>query len=293
VTVDPARRLTGIALTTTGAVLWSTTGLFVRALDLDVWTTAGWRSFFAGCSLLVIAFVQEGRRLPGAIARLGRPGLVTVMLSAVSMFAFIAAVKLTTVANVMTVFATVPFVAAGLAFLMLGERASGRVVTVSAVAFAGVLMMAGGAITPRDIAGNMLSLLTTVTFAAVLVTTRRYPALNIALVNSLAAFACAAACTLLPDFTVPGSSQLGLLALFGLVSTTLAYLMFLTGGRYIPSGEAGLIGLMDSVLGPIWVWLAFGERPSLGAVVGGAVVLAAVAWYIAGEVRRTTRLRAA
>ena len=144
--------------------------------------------------------------------------------------------------------------------------------------------MVGGAVTGRDIAGNALSLLMTVTFAIVLVMMRRYPLLNVALINSLAAFGCAAACWLLIGMAVPDGRQLVLLGLFGFVTTALAYLLFLTGGRHIPSGEAGLIGLLDVMLGPLWVWLTFAEQPSLGALVGGALVLAAVGWFIVGEI---------
>ncbi|MFX6945426.1 hypothetical protein ABTH53_20430, partial [Acinetobacter baumannii] len=60
----------------------------------------------------------------------------------------------------------------------------------------------------------------------------------------------------------------------------LAYLLFLTGARYIRSGEAGLIGILDVILGPLWVWWAFGENPGIAAVVGGAIVLSALVWYL-------------
>lgn len=283
----------GLALVTAATVFWSTAGLFVRALDLDVWTIAGWRSFFAGCALLLVVAVRDGRRLPGAVAGLGWPGLLAVAMSGISMFTYVAALKLTSVANVLTVYATVPFMAAGLAFVWSGERASRRVVWASAAALCGILVVVGGAVTPRDLAGNALSMLMTATFAIVLVMMRRYPALNVALVNSLAAFCCATACALLVGVDLPGGKQLAIVGVFGFVTTALAYLMFLTGGRYIPSGEAGLIGLLDVVLGPLWVWLAFAERPSGGALAGAAVVLAAVAWYIAGEVWRPTGARLA
>jgi drug/metabolite transporter (DMT)-like permease len=54
----------------------------------------------------------------------------------------------------------------------------------------------------------------------------------------------------------------------------------MTGGRRIPAGEAGLIGLLDIVLGPLWVWLAFGENPGTAALLGGGLILAAVVWYM-------------
>jgi drug/metabolite transporter (DMT)-like permease len=84
---------------------------------------------------------------------------------------------------------------------------------------------------------------------------------------------------------MPSLYQLVVLALFGATNTAFAYLLFLIGGRHIPSGEAGLIGMLDVVLGPFRVWLVFAEQPGAPALAGGALVLAAVLWYLAAQPR--------
>ncbi len=104
-----------------------------------------------------------------------------------------------------------------------------------------------------------------------------------ALINAAAAAVCVAICWPLAAPGIPTLPQLVILALFGITTTALAYLLFLTGGRHIPSGEAGLIGLLDVVLGPVWVWLAFAEWPGRAALLGGSLVLASVVWYLAGQ----------
>ncbi len=78
----------------------------------------------------------------------GRPGLAAVPLAVVSMCGYVIALKLTTVANVMIVYATVPFVAAGIAFFWTGERARSRVLLASTLALAGIVVMAGAATRP-------------------------------------------------------------------------------------------------------------------------------------------------
>jgi drug/metabolite transporter (DMT)-like permease len=255
-------------------------------LDLDVWTMLAWRSIFAALSLLLVVVVQNGRRSPNAFLSIGWPGLAAIPISAVSMFSYVAALKLTTVANVLTVYATVPFVAAAIAFVWIGERVERRVLVASTIAFAGILVMAAAATRPQDLAGNALALLMTLTFGIVLVLARRYPFIGMAPVNALAAALCGAACWPLMSVTVPTLSQLVILALFGLTTTALSYLFFLTGARYIPSSEAGLIGLLDVVLGPLWVWLVYAEEPGRAALIGGGIVLAAVAWYLLSGLRQ-------
>ena len=58
------------------------------------------------------------------------------------------------------------------------------------------------------------------------------------------------------------------------------------GAKHIPAAEAGLISMLDVVLGPLWVFLAFGERPGRSAIIGGALVLGALVWRLAPEIGR-------
>jgi drug/metabolite transporter (DMT)-like permease len=282
-------RVYGIVLVAVASTLWSTAGLFVRLLDadgpLDLWTMLTWRAGFAALSLFIVIALQQRGGTWRAVRAIGWPGLAAVPVAAISMVSYVAALKLTTVANVMVIYATVPFLAALLAYLWIGERVERRVLAASAVALIGILVMAGSATRPQDIAGNALAFLMTLTFAAVLVMARRYPSLGMAPINAFASVLCAVLCWPLMTGEAPTAYQLVILALFGATTTALAFLLFLIGGRYVPSGEAGLIGMLDVVLGPFWVWLLFAERPGEAALIGGALVLAAVLWYLAAQLR--------
>src|SRR6266568_3860714 len=184
----------GVALVTAAAVLWSTGGLFVRLLDLDVWTMLAWRSLFAALSLALVVAIQNRQHALRAVRAIGWPGLAAVPIAVVSMGAYVSALKLTTVANVMIVYATVPFVAAGVAFLWIGERARSRVLLASAIALVGIIIMAGSATRPQDIAGNAIAFLMTLAFGVQLVMARRYPSLQMSSINAVAAALCAVIC---------------------------------------------------------------------------------------------------
>ncbi len=275
----------GATLVAAAAVLWSTGGLFVRSLDLDLWTMLVWRSVFAALALAVLVVARERSGTIAALRRMGRPGLVAIPIALVSMTSFVVAVKLTTVANVMIVYATVPFIAAGVAYFWIGERPSRRVLAASALAFVGIALMAGAAPRLQDVAGNAVALLMTAAFAVQLAMARRYPGLAMAPVNCGGAVLCALVFLPLASSTIPSAHELFILLLFGIATTAGAYVLFLIGGRYIPSGEAGLIGMLDVVLSPLWVWLLFDERPSRAALIGGVIVLGAVVWYLGAQLR--------
>ena len=281
-----SRRLRGILLVAGGSVLWSTGGLFVRMLDMDLWTMQAWRSLFAAGSLFLLLALEHGRRTPQAIRGIGWAGVIAAPISAVSMVTYVAAVQVTSVANVMIVYATVPLIAAGIAYLWIGERPGRRTIVAAVIALAGIAVMVGSAAHGGDLFGNALALLMTLTFAILVVLARRTPSLSMAAVNAFAALLTTLVSWPLMQPGVPDAHTMLILAAFGVATTSLAYLLFLLGARYIPSVEAGLLGLLDTVLAPLWVWLAFGESPAVATLVGGGIVLAAVVWYLAGGPRQ-------
>ncbi|MET0747718.1 MAG: DMT family transporter [Rhizobium sp.] len=285
-------RTYGLVLVTVATVMWSSAGLFVRMLDLDVWTTLGWRSVFGGLTLVIISLFGRRAKAPTAATPYGLYALLG-LFSALSMFGYVASLKLTTVANVLSIYAIVPFVAAGFAYLLIGERIERRVLTASCVAFVGVLIVAGFALRLTDLAGNGLALLMTLTFSYLLVMARKHPSLRLAPVNAIGSGLCVLLCLPLMSHAMPDLGELGILAVFGSTTSGIAYLLYMTGGRYIPSGEAGLIGLMDVVLGPLWVWLAFSEWPGNSTIVGAGLILLAVFWYLWSGLRDSAARKAA
>jgi drug/metabolite transporter (DMT)-like permease len=275
-------RWAGLLLVLASAVLWSTAGLFVRMAALDVWSVVAWRSLF---SVLVIGgyVVLRNRLERDRVERsFGWPGVVATAISAVASPLYIAALTWTSVANVMTLYATLPFMAGLIAFLWLRETVSARFVVAGLAAFAGVCLMVGAAFAPRDLLGVAAALGMTAGFAAELVIAKRYPTLDMPLMITASAAVCTVVALPFTQATVPGGQALLACALYGAISTGLAYIMVLVGGRLIGAGEAGFLSMLDVVLGPVWVWLFFDERIGWATFAGGTVVLLAVAWYLAG-----------
>jgi drug/metabolite transporter (DMT)-like permease len=279
------RRMFGIGLVLAATVLWSTAGLFVRMVDLDVWKILGWRSVFAAIALAIIVATERRRQDIPPDFTLKMASLLTVPIAIISMGAYVVSLKLTTVANVMVVYATVPLVAAGLAWLALREKPPGTALVASLVAFAGVFLMVGGAVQASDVQGIFVAFMMTLAMGAQIVLARKYPGMGMANVNMLAATACAIAGLTMAQPGLPSAQELLVLMLFGVTNTALAYYFVLLGARYIPSAEVGLISTLDVVLGPLWVWLLFAENPGIYALAGGMIVLAAVLGYLVANLK--------
>ncbi len=284
--VTPAQRRLGILLTALGAVFWSSAGLFARGIETDLWTMQFGRALSGGLFMLAYCIWEHGVRTPQAFRRIGRVGIMVSFMSAGGIFSYVTALHLAPVANVMVVMATTPFVCALVAYLWLGEKVTQRTVAASALAFVGVITMVASGTELGHLLGGLFCFIMVVFFAFMVVMARRDPTLSMTPVNTLGALICAAVVFPLAHPASLSLQDAVLLVGFGFVTLFFALLLFMIGARYIPSAEAGLIGLLDVVLGPIWVWLFFAEEPSRAALIGGAIVLVAVLWHMLGELRR-------
>ncbi|MDW8370689.1 MAG: DMT family transporter [Geminicoccaceae bacterium] len=261
--------------------MWSTSGLFVRAMsEADSWQINALRTGTAGLLLLLWLLAREGRRLPLRLASVGWRPLLAVFLSyATSSNLFIYALQHTTVANTACLGATTPFWAALLAWWRLGERPSGRTVAAAALALSGAALMVGEglALGGAGWRGDLAALGVAASFAFQIVNLRSYPREQLLPAFALAGLLTGGLVALLRGglADLPGRDLLLGLGL-GIVQMGLPTILMVWAARSLVSVEMALLSLLDTVLNPIWVFLALGERPSALGLLGGATILAAV-----------------
>ena len=275
----PGRRL-GVLLVSASAVAWSTGGLLTRLISVDSWTMLAWRGFFGAVGLALVLMWLPRFGTWRALRDLGWLGWCYVIQSAAGMIFFLTSLRQTTVAHVAVIYATVPFLAAGLSWLVMREKPTPSAVATSLIALAGVAYMVGFG---RDggALGDLLALGMTVTMAVAMVVARHYtelPFLPAACLSSLLS-----ALIVLP-FSAPLSASghdLSLLAIFGITNFAIGLPLFTLGARLLPAIETGLIGSLEAPLAPLWVWWLLSERPSRGTLIGGTIVFAAVIIHLA------------
>ena len=167
------------------------------------------------------------------------------------------------------------------AALLNGDLVAARTLFASGLALVGTIMMVASGHGSGLPLGQALSMLMTLAFAGMIVLQRRQPRASMIAVNCLGALGSGVFGLANSPFQPIGLYDFGVLFVFGLTTIGLAFVIFMEGAKFIPSAEAGLISLLDVVLGPIWVFLAFGENPGLATILGGAIVLAAAVWRMA------------
>jgi drug/metabolite transporter (DMT)-like permease len=266
----------GTLLLIASAVAYSTGGFFTRLIEVDAWTLLFWRGLFGGGFLAIVVAVQQRGRMWPAIRATGIEGVLVALCSAVATVCFLNAMRLTSVADVMVIDAAIPFITAGMACLILGERETPRTLAATAVAFAGVAIMAGPAVVHGRFLGDALAFAMATLMALVIVLIRRKKGVNMVPAVCASAFLCS---LIVWPFASPlqvEAREFGLLALFGVSQFGLGLLLLAFGTPLVSATRGALLGVLQTPLATLWVWLAFAEQPAVLTLVGGAIVLAAV-----------------
>jgi RarD protein len=268
------------------AVAWSSAGLAQRELDATPATQVLGRAMFAFLALLALVALTERSGIVAPLRSLGRDGAAVAVLMAISSGTFLLALNHTTVANVLFLQAASPMIAALLGWALLSERISRRTWLAMGLAAVGVTVMVVGSIDAGAV-GVALPILMTASFAIVIVITRyrRDVSMMPATCASQALVVVVAA-----PFASLGSASAtdwGLFFVLGTFQIGAGLALLTVGARLLPPAEVALLSLLEVVLGPLWVWLAYSERPNAPTLVGGVVVTAAVVVQATASEERT------
>jgi len=285
----PGARSLGTAYTALAAAAWSLAGILQRQLHMNLASQLAGRAVFASLAVLVFVAVAERGRVVAAFRAIGRPGLVIAVLMALSAGSFITALSITPVADVMVIQALAPL-AAALLGMLAGEPVRPRTWVAMGVAVGGFAVMAGAPSRP-GLAGMAFSFTAMLCYAATVVVARRKAEVSMAPATCLSQVLVFAVFAPFAHVSEMGGANLGYLALMGVVQMGLALFFLSLGARLIPAVEVVLIAQLENVLGPLWVWLAGLERPSVPTIIGGVIVIGAVALQVTQGSGALDRLR--
>lgn len=252
------------------ALLWSLGGLFIKLVPLDAMGVTVWRSAITLGFLTLV--------LRPSPARLARASASTAVAYAAMILTFVAATKLTTAANAIFLQYTGPLYVVALSPLVLREPFARRDGVALAVALVGLAFFFGGKLERGHQVGNLLGLASGLFFAGTVMFLRRDRSRD-ALASLLAGNALAALVALPFAWGRLALDLRGLAfaLVLGVVQMGVSYLLFVWALRRVSAVEASLLGMLEPVLNPLWAFFGLGERPAPLALVGGALVLAALA----------------
>ncbi len=253
------------------AFLWSLAGLFIKVIDWPPLTIAGFRSLIA--FLVILAFVKRPR-IHGSF-----PQIAAGVASAVTMMLFVSANKATTSVHAILLQYVGPVFTAFIAAWLLREKIRFEHVTAFFFVVGGMALMFLDKIGGGTIWGNVLAVLSGLTFSFYFVFMRMQkdgsPVESILIAHALTAAIGIGAALFQPAPRITWGA-VGAIVVLGAVQVGISAILFAYAIRRISAVSANLIAVIEPVFNPLWVFLALGEAPGARALAGGAVIMAAV-----------------
>lgn len=268
-----------LALMVAAPLLWSSAGVVTRHIErAEPFEQVFWRSLFA-FAFVAITLVFTNKGLVKAMRAAGLPGLFSGALWAVMFTAFVIALSLTSTANTLVMMSVSPLLTVVCARIVLTDPVPLRTWIAAVVAMAGIACMFGFTANDSRHVGGMLVATLIPVAAALNVVALRANAAKVDLIPAVMLGGALSSLIALP-LALPISASardIFLLALLGIFQLGLPCMFLVIASRALLAPEIALLGLLEVVLGPLWAWLGAGEVPAQATLLGGTLVLAALA----------------
>lgn len=286
--IDPKTTFPPVTLVLAAVLLWSTGGLFIKVTTIDAYQLTFFRSLFAALTVLLVT------RKAGL--KIDLFGIFTSVVYALLLFLFVWATKKTTAANAIFLQYTAPIYILILGPFIIGEKFHLRDLVTVVIVLAGMSLFFVGQLRIQDYEGNAAALLSGI-FLGLYIMLLRHPKAEgfnpaiaviygnflLALMNAPSGISAIPSMTAMDWFAV---------TFLGVVQIGISYVLFIKGvrGGTRPL-DASLIGFIEPLLNPVWVLIFVGEKPSAWAVLGGAIIIAAIGFHTIRQYARRAVLR--
>ena len=281
----------GVVLVLMSGVFWSSMGLGIRMIEqANVWQILFYRSIALACFLFCIITLRSGFRPLAAIRSAGIAGAIGGVGLVFAFSGGIYAIQTTTVANAMFLFAAAPFFAAVAGWVILREQVRHATWVAMLFAIIGIAIMVINGFAAGRLVGNLSALLSATGFAVFTVALRwgkledMLPAVFLAGVFAIITGA------LVCEFNGYGfalpRNDIVISMSMGVFQVGMGLVIYTIGSRVVPAAELTLLSMTEVLLGPLWVWIFIGETVSFFTLVGGAVLMLAIAGNALSGLRR-------
>jgi drug/metabolite transporter (DMT)-like permease len=272
-----------LAFAFAGIILLSPESLLIRLVEVDRWTLLFWRGTLMCVGLLAASVILA--RSTAVVRAIGKPGVLVATLFGIQTVLFIVSITNTEVANTLVAVSAAPLFAAIYQRVFFGQPIGRRLLAVITVAMLGIGIMVSGSLGRGNVWGDLAGLGAAAGLGGSFVVIGRNRDRSMVPAMALGGLVAALLALPLASPLTATASDFRYLAISGLVVLPLGFGLLAVAPRYIPGAEVALITLLEAVLGPLWVWLALGEVPAPAAVLGGAIVIGALAVNSAAMLR--------
>jgi drug/metabolite transporter (DMT)-like permease len=264
----------GLLMTFTAVLILSPDALLVRLISCDVWTLLFWRCLLTSSMQAVFLGLSYRSQFLQSFRNIGRTGLLSAAIVGSGSLMFVNSLKQTAAANTLIILAATPLISSLMSWLFLREKIARRTWIAIFICFGGILLIFSGSLKSGFLLGDLLALGATFMWGANLVVIRSGRSVNMIPANLLGNLLVVPAALLAGAQPANVSPEdLTFLLILGGIVLPVSFTMITLGPRYLPAPEVSLILLVETILGPIWVWLAFSEVPHASTLIAGILIV--------------------
>lgn len=278
----------GVSIALAGAVLLSFDTLLLRGIGGQYLTVAFWRGLLMGLTAVLVLLIPRRRPHHSLAPIRSVSGVVVAAFYGLASIFFVLAVTFTSVANMLVIIATAPFWAALASQVFLRETIAQRTWIAIGCAMTGVGLVVLPGIGANNFIGDGFAMLTALCMAAAFTISRRVKE-PLGLAPSFGGgLSAILLLPFVPAFNFETNGQIVLMTLEGAILMPIALGLLALAPRYLPAPQVGLFLLLETALGPLWVLMVIGEMPTLHTVLGGIIVISALAIHTVSSIRVDT-----
>lgn len=279
----------GLLITTAGVLAISPDTLLVRLLEMDRWALLFYRGIIIAIGLSFITALLNRGKLVQQFKQIGRPGMFIALLFTVSTISFVTSLYFTSVANTLIIISSSSMFAALYSRIFLKEEIQPRTLVTMVIVIGSIGYIVSDSLGGGSLTGDLIAVVSSMAMAGAFTVTRLAKASNMIPATAISGLLTALIAFGPATFVPLDAPDLLLLISLGLC-LTIAFGLLTVGPRYISAPEVSLLMPIETVLGPLLIWLVIGEVPGNGALVGGAVVILSLTVHSLLSLRAQARI---
>ncbi len=274
----------GILIAFLGALLLTPDTLFMRLSEMDIWTMLFWRGFQMGVILILITVcIDEYRKNFSLI--FSKTGIYIIFVQAIGSFFFTFGIASSSVALILFCIATGPLFASFFSFLILKENISKPTIITSIFAIIGIILAVSDSNnvvnSPQNdiLIGTICGLLAAATLGLYFVLLRSKPKIPAFGTTGFGAILTGIFGLFFVDLNTIFIGNLLAISISGLIILPFSFAALTYATRYTIAANISLLMLLETILGPVWVWFFLNETPGIQMILGGLIVVFSLGIY--------------
>ena len=270
-------KIPGYILCLLGGFFLSWGGLIIRSFETqDMWQILLIRSFFFVITLIIFFVLTYRKNTSEIVKRSGFPAIIAGLFLSLSFVAYIAAMSMTTVANVVFIISTQTIFLAIFGYLFLKEKISLKGFIAIFLALVGMIIMVGNSINQGTLLGNVISFAIPINFTILVMIIRKFPELDMIPAIFYSGIFSGIYGLFLSSSLTFSMNDIIMGFLLGVPQLAFGFICVTIGTKTTQAVTVGLLMLLETIFAPIWVWIFLNEVPPSSVLIGGLIIISAV-----------------